>query len=470
MEGEKEKRVKTMVLDLESGTAGKTLRLVEKPIGSGKQGSVYIKRGRGKGPDKAVKIFHQSKPETAEAVQRIIEAKFPNNMPICKPEKYFYTKDGRFGYIMNRISDGFVEYKDLLKYLSKRDEYADSIPNLAILCRIGYGLAEIIYSIHEMGWIFPDLSENNFAFHPKTGLVMLFDTDNLRKAEEAAKGKVAIRGTYGSMAPELVLEQSYPDQYSDNFALASVIFQMFMHHYPYDGKAMIEEINDTSYYNWYHGMDPVFAFSEKRRNRVLPNTGHYREMWKRWNMFPESLKTMFRQAFEAGALCPEKRPEPKEWMLLFHELARRIIYCPECKQEMFTDDQYCECPNCKKVNLIQEMVIGNRLQSGKIPIYKNREISPFEIECSSACKREFPFHKAVLPIAKLIEDQGLPYMVNLDKRDKAWICHYGAITQEMVYGDGNLFAENVFIRIPVNRGNWSMTLREYTFSDGDLPF
>lgn len=58
MKQNERKRKKTIQLELFDGTAGKTLRIVEQPIGGGRQGTVYIKRGRGKARDEAVKIFH----------------------------------------------------------------------------------------------------------------------------------------------------------------------------------------------------------------------------------------------------------------------------------------------------------------------------------------------------------------------------------------------------------------------------
>ena len=452
---------KTILLELESGTAGKTLRIVEKPLGSGKQGTVYRKPGRGKSQAQAVKIFHQRNQKTEEAIIHLISAKFPKDVPIFKPKKYFYTKDGRFGYVMDLLGDGFVEYKDLIKQMDQKGDQAEDVPNLSILCRIGYGLAEIIHCIHEKGWLFPDLSENNFAFHPKTGQVVLFDSDNLRKAEEVEKGNVAIRGTYGSMAPELVRGACYPNRYTDNFSLASVIFQMFMHHYPYDGRAMLEEINDEDYYQRYHGTDPVFAFSDKRRSRVLPNAGYYREKWKRWkNLFPQNLKEMFFQAFEQGIEHPEQRPEPKEWMYLFHKLSRDVIYCPECKHEMFAKDYFCECPSCGKISWIPRMQIESRKNCCKLPIFKNQEICPFQIEVPFGENVNFSFHSAILPIAKLVEDRKLPYLVNLDARGERWSCSYEKIVQIMEYGDGNLFADNVCIRIPVKDGKWIITIKE----------
>lgn len=471
MKQNERKRKKTIQLELFDGTAGKTLRIVEQPIGGGRQGTVYIKRGRGKARDEAVKIFHHCSPEAENAIKKLISARFPKDVPICRPKKWFHTKDGRFGYIMDLVGEDFVEYKDLIHRLTENGDQKDGLPSLAIICRICYGLAEILHCIHENGWVFPDLSENNFAFHPQKGLVVMFDSDNLRETSEAERGNVAICGTYGSMAPELVLGKSYPSRMSDNFALASVIFQMFMHHYPYDGKAMLEEINDIDYYRQYHGVDPVFAFSSKRRSRILPNTGYYQEMWDCWeNVIPDQLKSMFRRAFETGASHPQKRPEPKEWMYVFYMLARKVIYCPECKYEMFAKEEQYQCPKCKKEFYIPKMWCGKRLLEVRIPIYKNREISPFEIEFSPDCHAEFPFHKAVLPIAKLVEDAGRPYLVNFDTRGTQWTCTYGKFKQTMAYGDGNLFAENVCIQIPVKNGTWTVSLHEDAVEEEELPF
>lgn len=453
MSQKRSNQVKT--IRLADGTAGKTLRITGTPIGKGKQGAVYIKYGRGTASKQAVKIFHGCSYEAEECIKKLTTVRFPKNMPICRPKKWFKTEDGCFGYVMDLKKDGFVEYKDLLHILSRQGSGSKELPGLLILCRIAYGLSEIIDCIHEMGWVFPDLSENNFAFHPKTGLVMLFDTDNLREVSEAAAGNIAIRGTYGTMAPELVLGQSYPNVNSDHFALAGVIFQMFFHHYPYDGKAMMEEINDADYYRKFHGVDPVFIFSHSRPGRMLPREGYYREMWETWeHRIPGELKTMFLRTFETGARHPEKRPDAKAWMKLFAKLARQVAYCPECRHEMFTEGDLFDCPICKKKSRIPRIRVHTKEESYRIPFYKNQEISPFEVEGEGDSKRNFPFHDGLLPIAKVVESNGKPYLVNLDPRGKVWTCSYESIGQSVEYGAGNLFAKNACMKIPVREGEW----------------
>jgi len=452
-------QVKT--IRLQDGTAGKTLRIKGTPVGSGKQGAVYVKQARGNASKQAVKIFHGCSRDAEECIKKLTTVKFPKNLPICRPKKWFRTEGGQFGYVMDLKKEGYVEYKDLLRILSEQGSGSIELPNLLILCRIGYGLAEIVDCIHEMGWVFPDLSENNFAFHPKNGTVVLFDTDNLREISEAASGNIAIRGTYGSMAPELVLGQTYPNVHSDNFALASVIFQMFLHHYPYDGKAMMEEINDAEYYRKYHGTDPVFIFSRSRRDRALPKIGYYEKMWDEWeHVIPTELRAMFSRTFETGAKQPQNRPSAKEWMALFGKLAGRVSYCPECRHEMFTEGMIFDCPVCRKKSRIPYLMVHANENTCRIPFYKNLEISAFEIEGKCDKKRDFLFHDGVRPIIKVAESNGKPYLVNLDPREKTWICAYGPIEQSMEYGDGNLLAKNVCVRIPMEQGEWVITMGE----------
>ncbi len=452
--------MKVIQLELKGGNAGKRLRVYEKPLGGGKQGNVYRKKGWGKKPDQAVKIFHNCPAEAETFIKKLTAEKFPQDIPICKPLKYFHTGDGRFGYVMELKKEGFVEYKEFIQMLENPKAPSDKIPDLSVLCRVCYGLAEIVACIHEMGWVFPDLSENNFAFHPQTGQVILFDADNLRKASDAKEGKVAIRGTYGSMAPELVCGKTYPNEYTDNFALASVIFQMFIHSYPYDGNAMLEEINDAEYYLKHHGEEPVFAFSKRRPGKALPKEGYYAELWEKWNhLFPEELRRMFLRAFEDGAHSPAQRPAAREWMELFRTLARQVTYCPKCRKEFFALNISCECPNCGKIVSIPYMYVQNGTERFRIPIFRNQEICPFELEYGANNRPEFVFHDAVLPMAKLVVAQGRPYLVNLDSRKEAWICSYGRIHQKMEFGEGNLFAENIRIEIPTQRGKWVVTLK-----------
>ena len=54
----------------------------------------------------------------------------------------------------------------------------------------------------------------------------------------------------------------------------------------------------------------------------------------------------------------------------------------------------------------------------------------------------------------------IPFYKNLDPREKTWICAYGPIEQPMEYGDGNLLAKNVCVRIPMEQGEWVITMGE----------
>ena len=188
---------------------------------------------------------------------------------------------------------------------------------------------------------------------------------------------------------------------------------------------MMEEINDADYYRKFHGVDPVFIFSHSRPGRALPKEGYYREMWETWeHRIPGELKTMFIRTFETGAGHPEKRPDAKAWMKVFSKLARQVAYCPECRYEMFTDGDFFDCPICKKKSRIPGIRVHTKEESYRIPFYKNQEISPFEVEGEGDRKRNFPFHDGLLPIAKVVESNGKPYLVNLDPRGKVWTCSY----------------------------------------------
>ena len=163
---------------------------------------------------------------------------------------------------------------------------------------------------------------------------------------------------------------------------------------------------------------------------------------------------MFLRTFETGARHPEKRPDAKAWMKLFAKLARQVAYCPECRHEMFTEGDLFDCPICKKKSRIQRIRVHTKEESYRIPFYKNQEISPFEVEGEGDRKRNFPFHDGLLPMAKVVESNGKPYLVNLDPRGKVWTCSYESIGQSVEYGAGNLFAKNACMKIPVREGEW----------------
>ena len=308
--------------NLKAGIAGDSLVVRAKPLGSGGQGSVYLMPARNGMPKKAVKVLENSSPEFREHIKQLTKIDFLEALPICRPEKWFETAGGKFGYVMELIEDGFVEYGNLIRGIIEQRK--EMIPTTAVLYQICFELADIICYIHTKGWLYPDFSEKNFAFHPQRGRVRLFDSENMIKMEDAANGTVFISGRYGTMAPELLLYEVMPNENTDNFALASVIFQLFMYRYPYDAKAMIGVSHDWYYYQECHGRNPVFAFSENNPE-ALPKQWTFEGLWQKWDALPEELKKMFVLAFEDGAKNPEARPKPEEWMMLFSRLSAQVM-------------------------------------------------------------------------------------------------------------------------------------------------
>ena len=469
--GRKEKNMNENTLErtfeLKDGTAGERLVVRAKPLGGGGQGSVYFMPAQNGMPEKAVKVLKNSSPEFREHIKALTETKFHRDLPVCRPEKWFETTGGEFGYIMELIGEGFVEYSELIKAVTEQRK--DNIPRLTALCRICYELSDIIRYIHGKGWLYLDFSEKNFAFHPQYGLVQIFDSENMVDMKDAAKGTTFISGSFGTMAPELLLNEAKPNEDTDNFALASVIFQLFLYHYPYDAKAMIGVVQDQEYYQEHHGRKPVFAFSAKNK-AALPRKGTFEGLWEKWDAMPYELREMFVRAFEQGAKNPKVRPKPEEWMALFSELSTKVMYCPDCRCEVFVNGETSyKCPECGKTVKVEYLHLRYGERKRMLSLFKNQQISPYQSEPGGGEEKAFSFHQAVIPVAGILIDADGANLVNLDPRKVRWFCQYGVedeegrvreITQYWEFGEGGLLAESIYVLIPLCEENCILTCGE----------
>ena len=150
-------------------------------------------------------------------------------------------------------------------------------------------------------------------------------------------------GTMEYMAPELIREESDPSTETDLHALAVLLFYVWVWHHPFHGEM------EYRYHCWdipakkqVYGISPVFVFDPDNPKNRLPKDPDYAIASERWELCPPELKAMFIRAFTDGLNNPGRRVTEGEWQTLFLSLKDRLVPCPHCHAENFTD---AACPH-----------------------------------------------------------------------------------------------------------------------------
>lgn len=301
--------------------------VVKTLLGAGGQGEVYDVENGGK--HYALKWYYK---KTATTMQKeILENLIAKGSPdesFLWPEDLIYKKVGEpFGYIMALRPKNYRSIVDLMKRKAE--------PSFFALCKAAFNVTKGYQKLHSMGYSYRDISFGNLFFDPDTGNVLICDNDNV---SVNGKDDSSVYGTPRFMAPEIVLGKAKPSRNTDLFSLAVLLFYMFMMNHPLEGKLEAEiKCMDIHAMNKLYGTNPVFIFDpDNKSNR--PVRGYQDNALIYWDLYPQSLKALFTQAFTVGIASPNRRVTENKWLETFANLMSGISICPSCGAEVFYDE------------------------------------------------------------------------------------------------------------------------------------
>jgi DNA-binding helix-hairpin-helix protein with protein kinase domain len=313
--------------------------IIEKKLGEGGQGAVYlVKYSGGK---RALKWYtkHPSEEFYKNLANNISKGK-PNDTflwPEILTEKY----QGSFGYLMMLRPPEYKDFSDFLLAKVKFEDYATMISAAMQICE---GFREL----HIRGYSYQDLNDGNFFINPKTGKVLICDNDNV--SEYGKDSGIAGKARY--MAPEVVTRKANPSKKTDMFSLAVTLFLLFFNNHPLEGKmttsapCMTEKLEKK-----YYGESPVFIW-DRNDDSNRPVRGIHNNVIRRWNVFPEILRTTFERAFSKECMLTQvqSRVLEIEWKQVFIKMRNSLIRCPHCKHQTFINIDIAEskCMECGK--------------------------------------------------------------------------------------------------------------------------
>ena len=359
--------------------------VVEAFLGGGGQGEVYrVSTPRGQF---ALKWYFKRNQTRAlkSSLKELIDRGSPS--PNFLWPRQIVEYKGHFGYLMDLRP---TEYKKSQKLLDRQFSLS-----YTQVCSVALALADSFRKLHVKGLSYQDINWGNLFINPDKGTILICDNDNVAPHGSSSIG---ISGTYGFMAPEVVRAEHKPDQYSDLFSLAVLMFQLLFLEHPFNGRrwAKIACWDDFAKKKLY-GTEPIFIFDPTNdANRPMPGVQDNAVLF--WNMYPKYIKEHFIQVFTKGLTDRQNgRLLEEDWIDAFRHLRASIFPCPHCGRE----------------NIFEPEIAGNLICWGKSC---NKHLSPPPRLQLKIGKRE---RELVLnPDTKLYQYQLEPHQHDVEKGDQ----------------------------------------------------
>lgn len=331
-EFQKGQRIKTVT--------GGELEVIQK-LGEGGQGIVYKVSYNGR--QLALKWYFGNKLRDPDKFYRNIQ----NNIRQGAPTKAFLWPleiteyfEGSFGYLMELRPS---EYKDFSLFLLAKARFANinAIINAALCITNGFR------ELHNRGYSYQDLNDGNFFVNPQTGDVLICDNDNVAPYGE----NLGIAGKCRYMAPEVVMGKKRPDNHTDRFSLAVVLYMLLFLNHPLEGKRTMCPCLTEEHERRFYGSEPVFVW-DPANDSNRPVRGVHANEVKLWPVYPEFVRKTFQKAFSHEVMVgndTSHRVIEKEWQEVFTALRDVTVRC-SCGEETFIDPAQAKsnCVNCGK--------------------------------------------------------------------------------------------------------------------------
>lgn len=306
---------------------------VGKRLGEGSQGVVYV-AALPNGAPFALK-WYKAGAATAEqwgSLTTLVRRNNPHPAFLWPLDLITSHELPGFGYLMPLRERRFVSFGEILK----RPEQ----PSFRVTTVLGRELVDAFAALHGAGLCYRDISFNNIFADPDRGEVCIVDNDNIG-TDTAHSG---VGGTLRFMAPEILRGDAWPSASSDLHSLAVLLFFLFVHGHPLDGRRVESTFtwdgqrhqSDTALALVHYGKDPLFVFHPSDdSNRPVDDD----PMWVWWSIYPRFFKELFSTAFTAGLKdpSPQVRVTGGRWRVALLRLRDDLSLCPACSAAVFYD-------------------------------------------------------------------------------------------------------------------------------------
>ena len=304
-------------------------------LGGGSQGEVHAVRiGDAGGEVLALKWylrgFLQRDPGVAERLQESIRRGSPSGdflwpLALLRPIPQQAGASG-LGYLMPLRPAG---YHGAVDHAAGRLNIS-----LANVLRCAFRLASGFHALHSLGLCYKDVSLGNVFLEPRAGRILIGDNDNV---DVSGRAGGAVIGTWGFMAPEVALGQAKPNDRSDLFSLAALLFQLLTRHDPFRGALELAiPCLDLPGRRRLYAEDPVFVF-DPLNDRNRPDPIEHGAALLTWPIYPRPLQELFERSFGPGLRDPSRRTLTGQWRQTLATCLDQRRLCPACGEENFAD-------------------------------------------------------------------------------------------------------------------------------------
>lgn len=309
---------------------------IKDKLGEGGQGTVYLVELDGR--DYALKWYHQ-KINNGDRFYRNLANNIATDPPsesFVWPKYMTHIVDGEYGYLMELVPENYKCFSD---FLLTKERFA----SITAVVTAALNITNAFRELHRKGFSYQDLNDGNFFIDPKTGDVLICDTDNVAPYGET----LGIAGKARYMAPEVVRNIKAPDVMTDRFSLSVILFRLLFLDHPLEGRRTLCPCLTEELEHKFYGKYPLFIFDPENDSNI-PVRGVHCNVIRLWPLYPQFVRDMFTKAFSQSCLKMETaRPTDNEWQILFTRLRDCIVKCP-CGGETFLDLDSTEskCVNC----------------------------------------------------------------------------------------------------------------------------
>lgn len=403
--------------------AGISLNII-KELGSGGEGWIYRAETdlNGERHVYALKWFKDERATKGkkDTIESLIRRGSPSGKFMWPMEVFGNVARKELGYYMPLVPKDFVSIQDLMAGRVDIPYYT--------LALSAYLMSDCFQKLHNFGLCYQDINWGNIKIHPVTGDIAIIDNDNIsinnhvRDADGIAH--------FEFMAPELLRGETNPNTNSDRYALANLLFHIFIRGNPLDGRILdskgiipFEEIMKV------YKTAPFIFDPTDPSNRPVP--GFHDPIIDNWTLMPQFLKDLFLRSFCKGLKDPNTRVVETEWKEAFLRYRDQIVICPRCYQNFTMDPdattrpEIFTCPRCTRSGLSPEqsrfphppvLVIRKGNRKRKIVLNPKARLYPYHISNKSDSIE--PPVAEVIPHPKKTGVFGLKNLTTQPWRDK----------------------------------------------------
>lgn len=319
-------------LSLEDNTP---IEIIEK-LGEGGQGTVYRVLINQK--ECALKWYHPGILESPEAFYKNLVKNIKKGAPnpaFLWPEFITQKAHDSFGYVMKLRPAKYHDFSDFL--LNKAN-----FKSLSRVVQAALNICNGFRDLHRKGYSYQDLNDGNFFIDPNTGDVLICDNDNVAPYGES----LGIAGKARYMAPEVVRNIKHPDNMTDRFSLAVILFRLFFLDHPLEGeKVHLIPCLTEDFELQVYGQKPLFIYDPKDTSNRPGDID--KNVIRLWPLYPKFIQDAFIKVFSSECMTQNAtRPTDNDWQILLTNLRSSISICPACGEETFILQNGCQCVNC----------------------------------------------------------------------------------------------------------------------------